>query len=154
MFVFERKDNNSMNNPSKRVIALAIAAKLGCNVGYLETTHVEFCDYDRVVFGDHHYSLTIWLEKVLVEGTMVPLKWVWKEDGDLPVLVDVHYDYITGTVSVSINESQEVPDGAYQGRLTDTVYEGGESYTEWNVWRGVPRELPREEWQEYLESVL
>lgn len=60
--------------------------------------------------------------------------------------VNIHYDFISDEYSCAISEYSE--DG-YKGRLTDTVYEGGISYTDWCSFTGT-----YEECEEFIDEFM
>lgn len=65
------------------------------------------------------------------------------------VFYDEHYDFISDNYSVNIYEERS--EDAYTGRLTDTVYQDGSSYTDWGCGTSIPKHWSNEKAENYLE---
>ena len=65
------------------------------------------------------------------------------------VFYDEHYDFNNDSFYVDVYE--ERPEGAYTGRLTDTVYQGGSSYTNWGCGASIPAHWSNKNAEDYLE---
>ncbi len=73
-----------------------------------------------------------------------------KLEGDRrSVFYDEHYDFPQDSYYVDVYE--ERPEGAYTGRLTDTVYQDGSSYTDWGCWASIPEHWSNKQAENYLE---
>ena len=65
------------------------------------------------------------------------------------VFYDEHYDFPKDSYYVNVYE--ERPKNAYTGRLTETVYQDGSSYTDWGCWTSIPEHWSNEQAENYME---